>query len=354
MVTFEKDQSGFQGSTQSQIMKTLKYTGALLLFILLMAFVKRSDDPTLLFLDTLNAEQRSEVMHEFTDASRIKWHFLPSQMWPREGITIGALSKQQKDLFFKMLRSFLGEVGYNKTQRIIDLENVLAELQNNPEFRDAGAYFIAIYGNPRKDTLWGWSFEGHHVSLNFTISDGKVAVAPRFFGSNPATIMSGPRTGERTLAREEDLAFAFMNALTAEQRAKAVFREEAFPDITTANLPEVKPLDPVGIAAKDLKTGQRDLLRNLIDEYLSALPDPLAEARRKTINKEEFDTIRFGWAGALLKGKPHYYRVQGKTFLIEFDNTQNNANHIHLVWRDFDGDFGRDLIREHYENSNHH
>ena len=332
----------------------LKFLSVFVLVAIFMAFNFMSEDPTTAFLDSLNDKQLSETLLEFDDQSRETWHFLPSQMWPRKGITLNQLTEDQKVLFFNMLKHFLSETGYQKTQRIIDLERVLAEMENNPTFRDAGAYYIAIYGSPKKDKLWAWSFEGHHVSLNFTVSGGELSVAPRFFGANPATITTGDRKGERTLAKEEDLAFQLINALSDDQKNEVVFRDDAFPDITTAKLPEVKPLNPVGIKAEDLNDEQQSMLKALIDEYLSTLPKHLAEARSNKIYQEEFSHIWFGWAGSLIKGKPHYYRVQGKTFLIELDNTQNQANHIHLVWRDFDGDFGRDLIKEHYHTSNHH
>ncbi|WP_242086124.1 DUF3500 domain-containing protein [Aestuariivivens sediminis] len=336
------------------MMNRLTFLVGVPVLALIMAFSVRVNNPTIAFLEALDENQLREVMLSFSDQSRETWHFLPSEMWPREGISLNQLREGQKELFFKMLQSFLGEVGYHKTQRIMDLERVLAELENNPTFRDAGAYYVAVYGNPRTDKLWAWSFEGHHVSLNFTISEGSVSVAPRFFGANPARITAGPRTGERTLDREEDLAYAFMAALSDEQRHQAVFMETAFADITTAKVAEVKPLDPVGIEAKTLNDTQQRLLKDIIQEYLATLPEGLAEQRGHKIFREEFPDIRFGWAGSLTRGVGHYYRVQGKTFLIEFDNTQNNANHIHLVWRDFDGDFGRDLIKEHYKNSNHH
>ena len=290
----------------------------------------------------------------FKDISRKDWHYLPAKMWPRSGLKLGDLNENQKTAFSQMLQSFLSESGYDKTQKIIGLENVLAELENDPEMRDGGAYFIAIYGNPRTDSLWAWSFQGHHVALNFTLSNGKLSTAPRFFGANPATIKEGPRKGERTLDREEDLAMELINSLSDEQKEGAIFQEISFMDIVTTNATEVSPLKPVGIEAHKLNTNQKNLLNQLLTEYISSLPEKLAIERESKILQEEFDEIRFGWAGALTKGQGHNYRIQGKTFLIEFDNTQNEANHIHTVWRDFDGDFGVDLIREHYLNSEHH
>ncbi len=312
------------------------------------------NNPTIKFLESLDGEQLSRLIMPFDDMSRKTWHYLPGKMWPRTGLKLGELNDNQKMAFLQMLQSFLSESGYDKTQKIIELENVLVKLGGNPDFRNAGAYFIAIYGNPRTDSLWAWSFEGHHLSLNFTISKGKLSIAPRFFGASPATIPEGSRKGERTLNREEDLAMELINALSDKQKEEAIFQDISFLDIVTTNATEVSPLRPVGIEANKLNAKQKDLLKQLLKEYLSSIPGNLAIERENKINNEEFDEIRFGWAGALTNGQAHYYRIQGKTFLIEFDNTQNDANHIHTVWRDFDGDFGRDLIREHYLNSKHH
>lgn len=325
-----------------------------LLMVLLLSFSYHKSKHVVKFLDVLNKQQVEKVMLPFDDTSRLSWHFLPSTMYPREGITLKELNEEQKIVFFKMLQRFLSESGYNKTKRIIDLENVLVELGGDPEFRDAGAYFIAIYGNPRKDNIWAWSFEGHHVSLNFTVVNDKITASPRFFGANPAIIKSGNRKGERTLHREEKLAYMLVNSLDEKQRKKAVFTDVAYNDIITFHDSKVKPLKSEGVKVSALNDKQKDKLKAIIYEYLSSLPESLAHAREIQIHNEEFNQLRFAWAGSTEKGEPHYYRIQGKTFLIELDNTQNNANHIHCVWRDFDGDFGRDLIKEHYKNSGHH
>jgi hypothetical protein len=327
---------------------------ALTIVLSLGLIVLNRTNPTILFLETLDDEQLNRLMMPFNDMSKNAWHFLPGEMWPRAGLKLDELNDNQKKAFSEMLQSFLSNSGYEKTQKIIELENVLVELGGDPEFRNAGAYFIAIYGNPATDSLWAWSFEGHHLSLNFTLSNGKLSTAPRFFGASPATVPEGSRKGERTLGREEDLALELINAFSDHQKEEAIFQDVPFADIVTSNAVEVGPLRPAGIVVNQFNAYQKDLLKQLIMEYLSSIPGNLAIERESKINDEEFDEIRFGWAGALVKGQGHYYRIQGKSFLIEFDNTQNNANHIHTVWRDFDGDFGRDLIREHYLNSNHH
>lgn len=220
--------------------------------------------------------------------------------------------------------------------------------------RNPDKYSVAFYGNPEKDSLWSWSFEGHHLSLNFTILNGKTSIAPRFLGANPATILSGPRKGERTLYKEEDLGFELINSLSGDQKKIAIFREKAFSNIVTKNAAEVKPLPPIGLKYKELTSAQKLVFIKIIKEFISTAPEEEAKKRMEKLKNEEMDEMRFGWAGGTSPGDAHYYRIQGKSFLIELDNKQNEANHIHTIWRDFDGDFGRDLIKEHYKNSDHH
>lgn len=335
-------------------MKKISFLLILLCSISFFAFQFFQTNPANSFLNSLTQEQRKKTQFSFEDQSRTSWHFLPGAMWPRSGIQLSELNETQKELLFKLLKVSLSETGYNKAVRIIDLENVLRELgQGDANFRDPEKYIVAFYGDPEKDKLWAWSFEGHHLSLNFSIVNGKVSIAPRFMGASPATIKEGKRKGERTLANEEDYGLQMINTLTKDQQKQAIFQKNAYPDIVTSNASEVGPLSPVGIRVGDMSDEQKTILSTLIHEYLSTMPTALAEKRMENLRSESFDDIRFGWAGATTSGQPHYYRIQGKSFLVEFDNTQNNANHIHLVWRDFDGDFGRDLIREHYQHSHH-
>jgi len=311
-------------------------------------------DLAVAFLNSLNSQQRAQTQFPFDHASKTNWHYFPSTMYQREGIQLSELDKGQKERLYKLLKSFLSQSGYDKTMKIIELENVLAELSGNTEMRDPEKYHAAFYGNPAKDSLWAWSFEGHHLSLNFTVHNQEISAAPRFMGANPATIPSGTRKGERTLSREEDLGFELINSLDNNQKEIAILQEKAFPDIITSNTSKVDPLSPEGIKYNELNLSQRAILLELIDEYIGNMPDELAEKRMENLKQEELNSISFAWAGATEPGIGHYYRIQGKTFLVEFDNTQNRANHIHSVWRDFDGDFGRDLIREHYEKDHHY
>lgn len=335
-------------------MKKIIITTLLAVASIVMAFGLLTDKPAIDFLKSLTQAQRNKTQMPFDDESRMLWHYIPSSMFPRAGIQLNELDPNQKAKLEELLRTFLSETGYNKTMKIIDLENVLLEISGDSIMRNPENYSVAFYGSPEKDSLWAFSFEGHHISLNFTIHNGKVETAPRFFGANPARIPSGPREGERTLQKEEDLGFELINSLSEKQRKIAIFQEEPFFDIVTGKSKEVEPLNPVGILYGQLNRNQQLIFLKLLDEYLSTMPAEQAEKRMNSIRDEEINELRFGWAGATVVGEGHYYRIQGKSFLIEFDNVQNNANHIHTVWRDFDGDFGRDIIREHYENSDHH
>ena len=213
---------------------------------------------------------------------------------------------------------------------------------------------MSVFGTPSARDAWGWRVEGHHVSLRFTLAGGSVDVgAPSFFGSNPAEVRDGPKKGLRILAHEEDPARALVTALDASQRAKAIIQTNAPNDILTNNKVDVTALAPAGIAMVELNASQKPMLMRVVDAYTSAMATDIASDRSARLTKAGVDKITFAWAGDVERGKKHYYRVQGPTFLIEFDNTQNDGNHIHSVWRDFAGDFGRDLLREHLRTVGH-
>ncbi len=306
------------------------------------------------FLNSLDDKQLSKLVLKFDHDSKEAWHYFPPSFFSRKGIKLKELSKQQKIKFEKFLLHFLSESGYEKTQQVIQLEQILAELEDNFEYRDPGNYFIAFYGNPKTDSLWSWSYEGHHLSLNFTILKDKITSSPRFFGADPATVKRGKHKGMRTLGREVDLAFDLLNSMTPAQKHKTIFSTNTFYDITTSNDSKVEPLRLEGIPTWDLNKTQKKILQALINEYINAIPKQYAKKRSEKINAEEFDDIYFGWAGATNPKDNYYFRIQGKSFLIEFDNSRDQANHIHTVWRDFKNDFGRDLIKEHYLNAEHH
>ncbi|WP_425636701.1 DUF3500 domain-containing protein [Algoriphagus yeomjeoni] len=321
---------------------------------LIVAMQLLKHDPVKDLLSSLSPEQKGKAIFALDDPKKQDWHFFPSTMFNREGLPLKEMNAKQKKLAHSVLKSMLSKSGYEKTLEIMELENVLRSMGQDTVMRDPGKYFMSFYGDPINEDLWSMSFEGHHLSLNFTVSGEKVVASPRFFGANPAMIPEGPRKGDRTLATEEDLGFELINALDASQQQKAIFQTESFKDIVSGNLPEIDPMKPVGINYSELKPDQQKQLIGIIDLYLSNMPSKIASERRQKVMDEDLSDLYFGWVGAKALGSAHYYRIQAKTFLIEFDNSQNNSNHIHTVWRDFESDFGRDLIREHMAKAHSH
>ena len=301
------------------------------------------------FIASLAPDQRSKALFEFDDAERLNWHFVPK---PRRGLPLKEMSAEQRKLAHDILKVALSQRGYLTASAIIDLELVLREMGENPRVRDPELYFFSIFGTPSRAVPWGFRVEGHHLSLNFTlVRDTLIATAPAFFGANPAEVRRGPRQGLRALANEEDIARELVLSLDQRQRAVTVISSTAPQDIVTGSAQRVEPLSPIGIRMSELRPNQTAILVRLLDVYLGRMAEPLAANRRAALQRADFGKVAFAWAGSTQPGEPHYYRIQGPTFLVEYDNTQNGANHIHTVWRDFEGDFGRDLLREHYRAS---
>lgn len=305
------------------------------------------------FLSALNTEQRAKAAFKFDDEQRYDWHFIPRE---RKGLPLKELNEEQRRLAMEFMKTGLGAAGYQKATTIISLESILAALEGpNRRFpRDPELYYFSVFGTPSVRNVWGWRVEGHHIALNFTVVKGELlSNTPLFFGANPAEVREGERKGLRALAGEEDKARALVQALDEKQRASAIFDAKAPSDIVTLNNRKADPLKPEGIGYGQLNAKQKELFNQLLDEYLARMPQDVADERSKKLRAAGLDKIYFAWAGGVNKGDPHYYRLQGPTFLVEYDDTQNNANHIHSVWRDFNGDFGADLLREHYKAAPH-
>jgi hypothetical protein len=315
------------------------------------------------FLTSLSPEQRQKATFAFESDERLHWHFIPTEAFPRKGLTLNEMSEPQREGVRGLLKAGLSQRGYLTATQIMDLETLLGQIEQSARargrgaesmVRDSGKYFVSVFGTPSSKATWGWRVEGHHVSLQFTLVNGTlVANSPFFFGSNPAEVLEGPQKGLRILAQREDTARALVMALDQAQRGQAVIQNVAPNDISTGNKLTADPLSPVGITAGALTPAQRDMLMQVVGAYTSAMADDIAAERMAKLKTAGVDKIAFAWAGEVERGKKHYYRVQGPTFLIEFNNTQNNGNHIHSVWRDFNGDFGRDLLREHLKASAH-
>lgn len=307
------------------------------------------------FLASLTPEQRQQAVFPLDSEELVAWHYIPTEQFPRKGLTIKEMTPPQRKLAHDLLQAALSERGYMTATTIIELESVLKAIETAPRFqRDPERYFLSIFGTPNTRGAWAWRFEGHHMSLHFAVVNGAAVVSsPSFLGANPAEVREGPKKGLRALAAEEDAARALLASFNDAQRASAIISSVALNEIVTTNKVKADPLSPVGLAASDMTTAQRDLLMQLVDVYVSKMESDIAAARLDRVRKAGLEKIAFAWAGETEKGRKHYYRIQGPTFLVEYDNAQNDGNHIHSVWRDFDGDFGRDLLREHVRTQPH-
>jgi len=287
------------------------------------------------------------------DPAKTRWHYLPHDSFAREGLPLSEMTAGQIEKTYALLEAYLSESGYDQMQQIIDLENYLAIVENNPYKRDASKYYIAFYGTPHKDSLWAWSFEGHHLSLNFTVSPEAIAFAPAFWGSNPGIVPIGPEQGKIVLKTDHNLGLQLVNSLSPAQLEQTLVSSKTYGEILTQNQDAVALIPNNGIAYRQLQAPQKKLLKQIIHHHLDRMEKPVSQKARGLLENENWNEITFSWAGKTEKLKAHYYRIQGQSFLIEYDNSQNNGNHIHAVWREFNGDFGKDLIQEHYQKGGH-
>jgi hypothetical protein len=301
------------------------------------------------FLATLDSAKRAKASLPFNSEERLNWNFVPRE---RQGVPIKQMSSEQRRAALTLLRSSLSARGFTKVDTILHLEEVLFA-KSGSSIRDPDLYYFTVFGEPSEQAAWGWRYEGHHVSLNWTVVDGRLASTPQFLGANPADVRDGPQSGTRALAAEEDLGRALVKALSVDQGAQAVLSKDAPEEILTNDSREAAIQEDRGISYGKLTQEQQGLLLSLIQEYASTQPLAVAQARLARV-KADLPNIKFAWMGGLEKGQGHYYRIQGSTFLIEYDNTQNDANHIHCVWREFKGDWGKDLLAEHYRTAPHH
>lgn len=319
-------------------------------------FAQKPFEPSAQAIDLLNsltAAQKEVVSFSLKDPAKTRWHYLPHDSFAREGLPLSEMSPEQVDKTYALLETYLSESGYHQMQQIIDLENYLAVVENNPLKRDPGKYYIAFYGIPQKDSLWAWSFEGHHISLNFTINAKAISFAPAFWGSNPGIIPDGPEKGKIVLKTDHNLGLELVNSLSPKQKSIALVSPKTYGEILTSNQPAVQFIQNNGIPYGQLQPPQQQLLKKIVYHHLDRMEKPVSQKSRQLLEKENWYEITFSWAGKTEKLKAHYYRIQGQYFLIEYDNSQNNGNHIHAVWREFEGDFGKDLIREHYLKEGH-
>ena len=313
---------------------------------------RRMFEAAFLFLESLKAEQKSQAVYPLTDEERLNWHYVPR---PREGLPFKEMDGSQQKLAHALISSGLSRDGYARAMTIMGLETILREMEGPKRrfARDPDLYYVTLFGTPSNELPWGWRVEGHHLSLNFLIAGGRrIAPTPNFFGSNPARVPEGHRlAGLRILSREEDLARQLVISMGAEQRVKVVVAPNAPDDLLTQAARRIKLDNPEGLPVSEMKAEQQKVLLELISVYLHRMPEDVAYTRINEVEKEGISNIHFAWAGPEKVGSPHYYRLQGPSFLVEYDNTQNNANHIHTVWRDLKNDWGEDLLEQHYTRS---
>ena len=305
------------------------------------------------FLASLTPEQRQQATFTFDSPERLRWHFVPQ--FERNGLMIKAMTEPQRKAAHELLKTGLSDRGYTTYTQIMQLESILKVLENGKgPVRDSENYRFSVFGTPSAKGTWGWRVEFHHISLHFSVVNGTaISSTPSFAGANPAEVKDGPQKGQRTLGVLEDTARALVTALDPAQRQTAIINPVALNDIVTMNTLDINPLSPEGIKASAMTAAQRDMLTKVLDSYAGLMATDIANDRMTKIKIAGIENITFAWAGSIERGQKHYYRIQGPTFLIEFDNTQNEGNHVHSVWRDFRGDFGRDLLREHLRTSLH-
>jgi hypothetical protein len=345
-------------------------------------FARRMTEAAAAWLDTLEPEQRVKASLNFDDVDeRTSWAYFPRLT---KGLPLLEMNARQPKLAHALLAGALSFPAYAKIVTVMASESLLNLMENGrlDAFRDPRRYFLAIFGSPG-DERWGWRFEGHHVVLNFTLAGGEiVSPTPLFIGAQPAEVPHGHSMVLRPCAEEEDAARELLGSLDADRTRQTIISEIAPPDFVLMNSPvvpetvlpgeiEAPPLlanivaqanampreqrealrfqraHPRGLPASAMDAAQRKLLSELIDVYVQRLPEPLAGIERERIHREGIDGVRFAWAGEAERRRPHYYRLQGPSFLVEYDNTQNDANHLHSVWRDPNRDFGGDLLRDH-------
>jgi hypothetical protein len=298
----------------------------------------------------LSKEQLARATFAFDDAERLNWHFIPRE---RKGLPLRDLEGPALQAAHALISSSLSKTGYDQAVSIMSLEEVLYLLETEPkdraerrERRNPGKYYISLFGTPSETGRWGWRLEGHHISLNYTLDKGElVSTTPEFFGTNPASIEAGPGRSIRVLGPEEDMARQILKLCTPEQAKIVQIDAKAPNDLRVgpkAEAPSAQPetTPPVGLPASQMSPDQKKLLAELITEYLANMPADVAARRRAMLTEAGFDNIHFAWWGEAERNLPHYYRVQGPTFLVEYNNVQNSANHVHSYWRDFAGDFG--------------
>ena len=326
-------------------------------FLFMQAATTNAQDPVSAankFINALDKDQKGRTLFPFDIDERFNFHFFPKN---RKGISLDKLTTSQKELAFDLLKTCMSDQGAKKTKDIVELEGVLRDVEGRPgddSYRDPGKYYITIFGIPGNNTIWGWRFEGHHLSLNFSTKNNQlVAGTPGFYGANPAVVQSGPNKGMQVLKEETEMGYALLQSFSQDQLKKVIFNDDAPADIITFVDRKASIERRVGISYAQMNDQQKQLLLQLIRVYVNRYTKSFADNMLKEIQTAGLDELWFGWAGDTKQGigHPHYYRIHGPTIIIEYDNTQGRGNHIHSVLRDLQNDFGGDVLLQHYRES---
>lgn len=306
------------------------------------------------FVDAVDVKLQAEFL--FQDAERGNFHFFPIA---RRGVPLKSLQDGQRQLGYALMSTTLSHVGNQKALTIMSLGDYLKETDEEPNvYRDSDQYYFSIFGTPSPEGTWGYRVEGFHLSLNVTVVEGRwISVTPSFFGAIPATVADGPRKGLQVLKQETELARTLAESFSPDQRETGLgeipdFLTETVGGLITGNKRRIERGKPRGLPAADMTHQQQELLMRIVREHIGRIRKELADQDLARIDRAGVEMIHFSWAGGLKTGEPHHYMIQGPTFLIEYDNTQDDANHVHCVYRDFDNDFG-DAMLEHYRKHHH-
>ena len=271
----------------------------------------------------------------------------------RKGLSLQDMNESQRIALHGILQSILSSQGYLKVTSIQQLERLLGEITNRPDYRDPGFYYVTIFGVPSIENAWGWRYEGHHLSINITMIDGELSVTPTFYGTNPGQVRETIFAGLEVLGEEINIARRLMHSFDETQKRKALIAEEAPHEIITGN-DRIAILDSfAGLSYREMDEAQKKLLLLLVATYANNLEKDIAVSQLDRIHEVGVEKLYFAWAGSLSPSEGHYFRIHGPKTLIEYDNTQSSANHVHTVWRDLENDFGRDLLRDHYDHNDH-
>jgi hypothetical protein len=296
----------------------------------------------------LDARQQGDAQLEWTSRQRESWHYVPRS---RPGVAFRAMTPPQATAAWDVLGTLLSRRGLEQVRGELLLEKVLGEITGSTSFRDPGNYALALFGDPGGTGPWAWRFEGHHLSISVLVAPGHgVSVTPVFFGANPAHV---PRNhahgGFRLVGAEEDAAFSLIQSLEGSVRTQAVISDRALGDIVSGPGREAALQRYEGTPLALLNDAQRSGVMRILELYAGTMRAEIATSALAKVSESGVEALHFAWAGSLVRGRPHYFRVHGPAALIEYDNTQDGANHVHSVWIDPQGVFGRDLLKAHYK-----